>query len=97
MVEILRGDANVFDRKLAFHYFMILHVCGERVQRDREVGVIHLRREHFAERLAKPARPVNVPLIARHKERREERQALDMIPMRVRDEDVAAGAAALLH
>ena len=90
VVEILRGDAHVADREPALDHFVKMHVRGERVQRDREVGIIHLPGEHVAQRLAEAARAVDVPLVARDEERREERQTLNVIPVRVRDQDVAA-------
>ncbi len=69
----------------------------ERVQGDGEVGVVHLGGEHVLERLADAARAVNVPFRIRNEEGREERQTLNVVPMRVRDQDVAAPSAPLLH
>ena len=67
------------------------------VQCDGEVRIVYHRGEHVLERLADAARTVNVPFGVGNEERREEGQTLDMIPVRVRDKDVAVRRAPLLH
>jgi hypothetical protein len=53
---------------------------------------LHLPGERFTQRLVKAPGAINVPFIAGHEKRREKRDALDMIPMRVADEDMTAQA-----
>ena len=53
---------------------------------------MHLTGERFAHGLVETLGTVNVPLIARYEERGEEWDPLDVIPVRVADEDMTAQA-----
>src|SRR5262249_60448663 len=59
-------------------------------ERDREIRVLHLSRQGHLELLAETPRGVDVPLVAAGEEGGEERESLDVIPMRVRDQEVTA-------
>src|SRR4029453_5245520 len=67
---------------------------GQRLQGTREVGEFLLAREGLPDPAADLTRAVDVPLVARHEERGEERKALDVVPVRVRDQQVPADPAA---
>jgi multisubunit Na+/H+ antiporter MnhB subunit len=54
--------------------------------------MLHLPGQGFTQGLAEALRAVYVPLAAGHKKRIEEWDALDVIPMRMADQDVAAQA-----
>ena len=62
----------------------------ELLERHGEVRVLHLSGKRALEREAQAARRVDVPLVAGHEERHEKRKALDVVPMRVGEHQVAA-------
>ena len=97
MVQIVRLDADILDEKSALDDFVKVHVRGESIQRDRKVRIVHLRAENVAERLVQPSGSVDVPLVSRHEERREKWQPLNMVPVRVRDQNMPARSAAFGH
>jgi hypothetical protein len=51
---------------------------------------LHLASQRFAQGLAKPSRPINVPPIARDEQRGKKWEPLNVIPMRVAYEDRSA-------
>jgi hypothetical protein len=59
-------------------------------ERHREARRLHLPAEHLLERRAVGVRrPVQAEHAARHESRREEREALDVVPVHVAEEDVS--------
>ena len=96
MVHVVRPDAHVVDLDLAFDQVVVAHPGRELLDRHREVGVLHLARERLADRRPEAARTVDVPLEIGVEQRRQKRQALDVVPVRVADEDVAAPRAVRL-
>src|SRR4029078_3968445 len=74
----------------------VAHLGGELLDRDREVRVLHLPGERLANRGPQATRAVDVPLECGIEKRSEEGQALDVVPVRVADEDVAALGAVTL-
>jgi glutamate-5-semialdehyde dehydrogenase len=78
--------------ELALDEVVVLDRGAEVEELDREVGVLHLARERLVDRRVEAAGPVHVPHVARHEQRREERQPLDVVPVRVPDEQVAVDA-----
>jgi hypothetical protein len=88
----MSGDLDVVDIEGAFNKIVIMNCSFELIRRYGKISVLHLTGERFAQGLAETFGTVDVPLIARHKKRGEERDALDVIPMRVTDEDVTAQA-----
>src|SRR5258708_20386512 len=86
----MSGDFDVVDIECAFDKIVIMNCGFELIRRYGKISVLHLTCERFAQGLVETLGTVDVPLIARHKERGEERDALDVIPMRVTDEDMTA-------
>ena len=84
--------ADVVDLELALDEVVVLDRRVEVEQLDREVRVLHLTRERLVDRRVEPAGPVDVPDVAGLEQRREERQALDVVPVGVPDEEVAVDA-----
>src|SRR5262245_64003812 len=90
MVQVMSDDFDVVDVEGAFDKIMIANCSSELIRRDGKVGVLHLTGERFAHGLVKTLGTVNVPLVARYEERGEERDPLNVIPVRVADEDMTA-------
>src|SRR5260221_11711103 len=61
----------------------------ELFQQNRKIGVLHLPCESLAYRLRETVGRINVPLVARHKQRSKEGPTLDVVPMRVADQHMA--------
>ena len=89
VIEVARGHADVADREVALHEVVVAQRGLELLHADREVLVLHLPGQGVAQRLAQAARGVHVPLVTAQEERREERKALDVVPVGVRDQHVA--------
>src|SRR5262249_23209306 len=92
MVQVMSGDFDVVDIEGTFDKLVIMNCSSELIRCYGKISVLHLTSERFAQRLVETLGTVDVPLIAGHKERSEEWDALDMIPMRMADQDVAAQA-----
>src|SRR5215510_6581885 len=90
MVQVMSDDSDVVDVEGAFDKIVIANGSSELIRRDGKVSVLHLTGERFTQGLVETLGTVDVPLIARHEERGEERDPLDVIPVRVADEDMTA-------
>ena len=92
MIQIVGGDLDIVDIEGALDEVVIANLGPALIERDREVCILHLPGQGFTQGLAQALRAVDVPFVAGHKKRSEEWDALDVIPMRVADQDVAAQA-----
>src|SRR6516165_1531067 len=92
MVHILGCDPDIIDIESALEQIMIAYGGAELVGRYRKIGVLHLPRECFAQRLIQPFRSIDVPFVSGREEGREKRNTLDMIPMGMTDENVSGQA-----
>ena len=90
MVQVLGDDAHARDRKLSLDEVVIPDGGVELLQRHREIRVLHLAGERRFELLPHAAWGVEIPLVAGDEQRREEGETLDVIPVRVSNEQVAA-------
>jgi hypothetical protein len=90
VVQVMRGDANVVDLEAALEQVPITDRRAERLERDREVGRLHLARERLAQRPAEPFGPADVPFVRGVEQRREKRQPLDVVPVSVTDQEAPA-------
>ena len=88
MIQILRRNLDIVDIECPLHQVVISDGRAEFISRDREVRVLHLPRERLPQRLVQSLRPVNIPFVSRHIERCEERYALNVIPMRMTDQNM---------
>ena len=73
MVQIAGRDLDVVDVERTLDQVVIADPGPALVERDGEIGVLHLPGQVFAQRLAEPLGPVDVPFVARHEQRIEER------------------------
>src|SRR3954452_9477586 len=90
MVQVLRADLDVAEIKNAFGEIMIADGSAELLQLDRKVGGLHLSREGLPHRLLEAARRIHIPFVSGNEERGKEWQALDMIPVCMADQQIAA-------
>ena len=86
MVQILRPHHQIADLEGSLDQLVIGDSRAELVQGDREIRVAHLTGKRLVQRTAKSSRPVHVPP-ATAKERFEERQTLDVVPVGVPEEN----------
>ena len=92
MIQILGGDFDIVDIEGALDEVVIANLSPELIEWDGEIGILHLAGQGFTQGLAEALRAVYVPFVPGHKKRSEEWDALDVIPMRMTDQDVAAQA-----
>ena len=88
----MSGDFDVVDIEGAFDKIVIMNCGSELVRCYGKISVLHLTSERVAQGLVETLGTVDVPLIARHKKRGEEWDALNVIPMSVTDENMTAQA-----
>ncbi len=89
MVQVARGDADVIDLETTLDEVMKKDAGTELIECDREVNVLHLSGKRVAKRLAETGRPIDIPVTPGNKQRRKKRKSLDVIPMRVTEQDAA--------
>jgi hypothetical protein len=89
----MSDDFDIVDVEGAFDKIVITNCSSELIRCDGKVSVLHLTGERFAQGLVETLGTVNVPLVARYEERGEERDPLNVIPVRVTDEDMTAQTA----
>ena len=92
VIEILRGDAHLPDREFALGDIVKANRRSELRQRDGEVVVLHLTRQRHFELASERARSIDVPGVAGHEQRREKGEPLDVIPVRVGEQEVSVAA-----
>src|SRR6516162_3161371 len=79
----MRVDFDFVDIEGPFDMSVVMNCSSELIRCYGKISVLHLTCERFAQGLVETLGTVDVPLIAGHKERSEEWDALDMIPMRM--------------
>ena len=92
MIQIVGGHPDIVDIEGALDEVMIANPRCKLIERDGEIGVFHLPGQGFTQGLAESFGAVYVPFVAGFKKRSEEWDALNVIPMRMTDQDVAAQA-----
>ena len=90
VVHVVGADAHVVDLERALGQVVVAHPGGELLECDGEVGVLHLAGQRVADRRPHAARAIDVPLELGVEQRCQEGQTLDVVPVGVADEDVAA-------
>src|SRR5690242_6069304 len=88
----MSGDFDAVDIEGAFDKIVVMDCSSELIRCYRKISVLHMTSERFAQGLVETLGTIDVPWIARHKKWSEEWDALDVIPMRVTDEDMTAQA-----
>src|SRR5437868_4644617 len=87
MVQVARGDVDVIDLEATLDEVMKKDASTELIECDWEVNVLHLSGKRVAKRLAETGRPIDIPVTPGNKQRRKKRKSLDVVPMRVTEQD----------
>ncbi len=90
MIQVLADDADVAHGERPLGKIVVADRGLQLLQAHRKVGVLHLCGEGLFQTAAGAARRVNVPLIARLEERGKKGHPLDMVPMRMANQDMSA-------
>ena len=89
VIQIPGGHCHAANFKLALPQVMKMDFCTQLIEGHWEIAVLHLTRERVPKRFTKPGRAVNVPTPMFVKQRGEEWEPLNVIPMRVTDEQTS--------
>ena len=84
MIRKTRLHPDAAHREFHFFQFLDLQVCREFLESDGKERVLHLAGKHAAEAAASALITENAHAVLRLIEGLEKRQALDMVPVRVR-------------
>jgi len=79
-------DTDTADRKLHLLQLFDLKVCGQFAERNRKERVFHLAGKHGAQAMPRAFITENTQAVLRFVNRLKKRQALNVIPMRVRQQ-----------
>jgi hypothetical protein len=88
VVQVLRLDEDAAHPEEAFLELGEVDARAQVAELDGKVRVLHLPRHRLLEALLEAERRVDVQLRARDEGGNEERKALDVVPVRVADEEV---------
>src|SRR6266849_7554407 len=89
VMQVLRGDVDVADLQRPLHEIMVVQRGAKFLETDRKIRGLHLSGQRLAQRRADAARTIDMPLVTTDEERCKKGKALNMIPMRMPDQDVA--------
>ena len=87
MIEELRGDAHAAEIVDSLGEVVIFDAGSQLAQLHGEIRVLHLARENFGQRAVGALRRAHYDAIAGFENGREKRESLDVIPMRVAEQD----------
>ena len=88
MVQVVRGDTDVLQGERALDELVVADRGPELPQGERKIGVLHLPGEGILQPSARPTRAIDIPDLARHEQRGKEGEALDVVPVRMRQQQV---------
>jgi hypothetical protein len=89
MVQVLGGDADAAHGENSLDEIMVTNRGAQVLEAHGEVRVLHLPPEGILQLLVHTPWPVDVPLALGSEEGREEGEALNVVPVRVADEDMS--------
>ena len=90
MIEVLRLYKDIADAEETFFEFCVMYPAGEVLKFDGEVRILHLSRQRIFQASLKRARTINIEFAAGKKGRSEKWEALDVIPVRVANQEMNA-------
>jgi len=90
VIDELGDQTNVFEIDHAFPEFAEVNARRELIELDRKVGKFHLAGKDVGDGTADAFRCTNGEFVSGLKSGNEEREALDVIPVRVAEEDGGA-------
>src|SRR4030095_5809700 len=90
VVQVTGGDLNRAEVKGALGELVVADRGAELAKCHREILVLHLPGEGILQALPQTLRRVDVPFVSRDKERRKKRKTLDVVPVRVSEQEMTA-------
>ena len=88
MVQVARCDSPTVEVKGALNEVVEANGRPKLLQGYRKIRVLHLPSQGLLQAVSQSSWSIDIPGVARYKERREKRKTLDVVPMRVGDEKV---------
>src|SRR5947199_6050956 len=88
VVQVLRFDQDFTDPEETFFQFRVMKAAGEILELDGKIRILHLARQRFFETVLKCSRTVDVQFRSGKECRNEEWKSLDVIPVRVADQEM---------
>ena len=92
MIQVARRHLYIIDLKRAFQQIVVADFGTKLLGRYRKISVLHLAAQGVPDALMQPLGAINVPLPVWRKKRCKKRDALNVVPVRMTDEKVAAFA-----
>src|SRR5262245_38057887 len=86
MVQVARGDTYVVQGECALDEVMVADRGTELLQGDRKIGILHLPGESLLQVSTQATRTIDIPDMARHEQRGKEGKALNVVPVRMRNQ-----------
>ena len=90
MVHVVGDNTRPAEAELTFNQIMKTDGGAKLLDGHRKIGVLHLPGQSCLQVVAPAPWRIEIPLIAGNEERREKREPLDMVPVRVGDQQVSA-------
>src|ERR1700687_1674564 len=87
MIHTLRANFNSADFVCSLGQVLICDASRELTQFHGKIMMFHLTGKHVMQREVAAFRSVDREMIARHEQRRKKREPLDMIPVRVSEQN----------
>ena len=88
VVQVLRFDQDFTDPEETFFQFRVMKAAGEILELDGKIRILHLTRQRFFQTALKCSRTVDVQFRSGKECRSEEWKSLDVIPVRVADQEM---------
>src|SRR5205085_8468669 len=88
MIQITGCDAQLADREGTLDESVIADSGAKLLHGNGKIGIGHLPLQQRLEGLPRAPWPVDIPLVPRYKQRCEEGQALDVIPVHVGEQQM---------
>src|SRR5205807_1870108 len=88
VIQVLRLDQDFADAEETFFKLGVMDAAPEVLQLHRKVRILHLAGKRVFETALKCGRAVDVQLISWEKGRSEKRKSLNVVPMRVADQQM---------
>src|SRR5437764_12674851 len=88
MVQVASCDAPTVEVKGALNEVVEANGRPKLLQGERKVRVLHLSSQSLLQAFPQSSRSIDIPGVAREKERPKKRKALNVFPMRVGNEKV---------
>ena len=90
VIEVLSFDKNIADAEEALFELGVMKAAGQFLELDREIRILHLAGKRIFETSLESRRTVDIQLGSGQESRGEERETLNVIPVRMPDQQMNA-------